>query len=127
MWVIHAFLPSHIICKHPHWHQFVNVYICTNRFWKSIWSRGTTQKVDHFETLLFYMNDSNKCNESIYLPCWLLSTQYSATEERKEMFYKDTNFAIGLHSEHSRQSLLFFFSFFLKIMLTLIYQYLQLQ
>jgi hypothetical protein len=54
------------------------------------------------------MNDSNRCNESIYLPCWLLSTQYSATEERKEMFYKDTNFAIGLHSEHSRQSLLFF-------------------
>jgi len=46
-----------------------------------------------FETIVFYRNYSNICNDSIYLLCWFLSMQYSATTERKEMSYKDTNFA----------------------------------
>jgi hypothetical protein len=60
-------------------------------FCKSARGLGITQKVEHFETILFYMNDSYIHNESFSLLCRLISTLSSATEERKEMFYKDAN------------------------------------
>ncbi len=56
--------------------------------------------------MLFYMNDSNIRNEFIYLPCWLLSTQYCATEVKKCSIR--IPILLLVHYEHSRNSLLFF-------------------
>ncbi len=81
---------SHIMyCKH----QFVNIYMIMFCISAQYGVEVSLKKPTIFETIVLYRNYSNIRNESIYLLCWLLSMQDSATTERKEMSYKDTNFA----------------------------------
>ncbi len=81
---------SHIMyCKH----QFVNIYMIMFCISVKYGVEVSLKKPTIFETIVFYRNYSNIHNESIYLLCWLISMQYSATTERKEMSYKDTNFS----------------------------------